>query len=71
MTVCYICANTGYTEVIAVSKDSKKVEKAMFDWCDERKIKVEYHHGDYFFNKATEVGEITGLLIFEEVEEIL
>lgn len=70
MTVCYVHSNTGYTQVIAVSKDRKKTEEKMFDWCKERGIVPEYYHGDYKFQKETEVGIIGGWLKFEEVDEI-
>jgi len=70
MTVCYVHANTGYTQVIAVSKDRRKTEKAMFNWCEERGIAPEYYNGDYKFQKETAVGIIGGWLKFEEIDEI-
>ena len=70
MIVCYVITDTGFSSIIAISKDRKKPEEKMFNWCKERGIVPEYYHGDYKFQKRTKLGIIGGWLKFEEVDEI-
>lgn len=70
LTICYVTANTGFTSIIAASKDKRITEEAMFTWCRERNITPEYVHGDYRFQRKTDVGMVAGWLRFQEVEEM-
>lgn len=49
--VLYFVGDPGYSEVIAVSDDEKKLEDKMDEVCKERDFILECYHGTFNFRK--------------------